>query len=242
MSYGPSPYPGPRYAESPVRPPLPQTVQIAFYLMLVGAALQVLGFIITVVRISALRDQLRRQLIDSGSTPSESSLDALVTVVIAVAGAFALIGVGLWIWMAFANRAGRHWARITGTVFFGLYTLSTLSGLLVLATNGSRQYSVGSSTPANFAISAITWVIGLAIVLLIWNRASSAYYRPPYAPAPYAQPQAGYPYGQSAQAVQPQGSPYPVQAPPPAPIQPPDGAEQQGTNPPSTPPNWQNPA
>ncbi|MCP2336650.1 hypothetical protein [Actinomadura rupiterrae] len=267
MSYGPPPYPGPRYAESPVRPPLPQTVQIAFYLMLAGAAMQVLGFIVTVVRISALRDQLRRQLIDNGTAPTDSSLNTLVTVVIAIAGVFAVIGVGLWIWMAFTNRAGRQWARITGTVFFGIFTLSTLASLVTLAAGGSSRINVGSSTPASFAVSAISWLIGLVTVVLLWNKGSGAYFRPVH--APYGQAPVGYPYGQSPQPVQPQPydmqPPYPVEAPPPGPPQapPPAGGQapssgpgqsppagpgqaqpggQQGEGPPPPPPNWQNPA
>ena len=45
----------------------------------------------------------------------------------AVAIIFGLIGIGLWLWMAYANKAGKNWARITATAFFGLDTLSVLT-------------------------------------------------------------------------------------------------------------------
>jgi hypothetical protein len=37
-----------------------------------------------------------------------------------VGAAASLIGVGLWIWMAQMNKAGKNWARITSTVFFAI--------------------------------------------------------------------------------------------------------------------------
>lgn len=199
MSYGPPPSPGVGYAVAPVpRPPLPQTVQIAFWLMLGGAVMQVLGLIITVVRISALRDEFRTRFAQNGTTPSESSLDAIVTVTIVFASVFALIGVGLWIWMAFANRAGRAWARITGTVFFGVYTLSMLSSVAVSAGGGANQFNAGGGDPVSLLISGVAWAMGLAVVILLWNRASGAFFRPVHVPGP-----GGYPYGQ-VPVVQPQ--------------------------------------
>ena len=45
----------------------------------------------------------------------------IAAVVTAVIGA--LIAIGLWLWMAWANRRGRNWARIVSAVFFGINTL-----------------------------------------------------------------------------------------------------------------------
>ncbi len=38
-----------------------------------------------------------------------------------------LLAVGLWIWMARANSAGKSWARIAATALFAINTLAVLS-------------------------------------------------------------------------------------------------------------------
>ena len=75
----------------------------------------------------------------------------------------ALIGVGLWIWMGVKNRAGRNWARITGTVFFGLDTIFLLVGISRL------------TAPA-IATEVLIWAAGLATVILLWQRRNAAYF------------------------------------------------------------------
>ena len=55
-------------------------------------------------------------------------------------------------------------SRITGTVFFGLYTLDLI---LVAARSASGVSTV-------FAI--ITWLVGLGATIMLWRRESSAYF------------------------------------------------------------------
>ncbi|RFU40814.1 hypothetical protein DZF91_15175 [Actinomadura logoneensis] len=223
---------------------MPQRVRVAFLLMLAGAATQVLGLLVTVVRMGALRDQFRTKLAESGTTPTEGNLDAIMAVAIAFAVLFALLGAGLWLWMAFTNRAGRPWARITGTVFFGIHTLSTLSGGAIMATGGTGRVGLGAGDAASFAISGVTWLIGLATVILLWTGDAKSYFRPVAAAAPYGQPGEhpyGQPYGQPGGHpyghVPPGHSPYPVEPPPPA-VQPPPG----DAPPHADGPNWTNPS
>jgi hypothetical protein len=66
--------------------------------------------------------------------------------------------------MARANQAGKNWARITATVFFGLDTLSLLAAL--------RQAEPALSR----TISLLTWLVGLGAVILLWQKISSAYF------------------------------------------------------------------
>src|SRR5215471_14912088 len=79
--------------QAPVPAGPPPSIQRAVMLMYAGAGLEVLGLIFDLI-------------IRKGSTAS------------GIPGA--IIGVGLWIWMAKANQAGKNWARITSTVFFGI--------------------------------------------------------------------------------------------------------------------------
>ena len=76
-----------------------------------------------------------------------------------------IIGVGLWLWMARMNLKGRNWARITGTVFFGLNTLDLLG-----------VFRSASAVSAVFAI--VTWLVGLGAVIMLWRRESTAYFKP----------------------------------------------------------------
>ena len=153
---GPSPYPSgwqtpaPYGWQAPIPAGPPQSVQRAVMLMYAGAALEVVGLVFDLI--------IRR-----GSTASS------------IPGA--IIGVGLWIWMAKANQAGKNWARITATVFFGIDCLGLL---LILVGVGVVMHSVSSSVKIALVASAlvgiITWVIGLVTIVLLWGRESSAYY------------------------------------------------------------------
>jgi hypothetical protein len=152
---GPSPYasgwqtPDP-YGWQPVPAGPPQSIQRAVMLMYAGAGLEVLGLIFDLI--------IRR-----GSTAS------------GIPGA--IIGVGLWIWMARANQAGKNWARITSTVFFGIDCLGLL---LILVGVGVLMDSVSSSVKvvlvASVVAGLVTWVIGLVTIVLLWRRESSEYY------------------------------------------------------------------
>jgi hypothetical protein len=144
---GPSPYPP--YGQAPVPQP-PQSIRTAVTLMYVGAGLEVLGLIFSLIS-------------RSGSTASE------------IPGA--IIGIGLWIWMARANQAGKNWARITSTVFFGIDCLGLL---LIVVGVGVLMHSASSSLKAvlvlSVAAAVVTWVLGLVTVVLLWRRESSEFY------------------------------------------------------------------
>ena len=136
--------------QAPVPAGPPPSIQRAVMLMYAGAGLEVLGLIFDLI-------------IRKGSSAS------------GIPGA--IIGVGLWIWMAKANQAGKNWARITSTVFFGIDCLGLL---LILVGVGVVMHSVSSSGKivlvASVVAGIITWVIGLATIVLLWGRESSQYY------------------------------------------------------------------
>jgi len=145
---GPSPYPSGWQAPVPSGPP--PSIQRAVMLMYAGAGLEVLGLIFDLI-------------IRKGSTSS------------GIPGA--IIGIGLWIWMARANQAGKNWARVTSTVFFGIDCLGLL---LILIGVGVLMHSVSSSVKiilvASVVAGVVTWVIGLVTIVLLWGRESSEYY------------------------------------------------------------------
>jgi hypothetical protein len=73
--------------------------------------------------------------------------------------------IGLWVWMAWANRRGRFWARIVATVLFGLDTLRLIVPV--------RQLNL----TVNLVVEILIWLVGLSAIILIWSRDSSAYYQ-----------------------------------------------------------------
>jgi hypothetical protein len=132
--------------------------------------------------------------------------------------AVGLIELGLWLWMAWKVKAGRSWARVLSTVFFGLLCLQAI---VVLAT----------AAPLPKVVIGAEWIVGLSALILLYQRDSSAYVaarRPPTA--------MGYPGTVPPQAVPPQAvppramPPYPPAGYPPAQSygQPPTGQPQPG--------------
>ncbi len=73
-----------------------------------------------------------------------------------------LITISLWIWMARANRAGKNWARITATVFFGFNTL-------ILDINRGDPL-------VSLLIWLFVWLVGLGAIVQLWRRNSSQYF------------------------------------------------------------------
>ena len=77
-----------------------------------------------------------------------------------------LLGAALWLWMAQANKAGKSWARIVATVLFAIDTLNVAVGASAVSGGGAtRIYGL------------VIWLIGLAAVILLWQRPSSEYFK-----------------------------------------------------------------
>jgi len=202
MSYQPpGPYPVfPGTTAMPPKPPIPQTVQRAFVLMLVGAGLEIVNTILSLLFAHQVQEKIQ-QAINDGTTASTTSFNGASTAV------GALIGIGLWVWMAFANRSGHNWARITGTVFFGISCLAILIDIVGFAVIGKW---LGGGVVAILAVEAlVSWLVGLVTVILLWNRKSGDFFQPRMPVYPMGGPGYGYGYpgqmpGAPTNWVQPQ--------------------------------------
>lgn len=159
MSYQPYPTGGAAEPE-PQRPAPPTPVQQAVKLMYAGAIVSAISLIITLLTISSLKTAIH----NADPSLSATKLHSAEVAAVAVAIIFGLIGIGLWLWMAYANKAGKNWARITATVFFGLDTLSVLTSF--------RQ----AEPVLSRVISILIWLIGLGAIVLLYQRESSAYF------------------------------------------------------------------
>jgi hypothetical protein len=171
MTY--QPYPGGGIGnEAPMaqRPQQPPSIRNAVRLMWAGAGLALLGTIFTVAVLSHIRHALLTTMINNNATARSQgkTLLTLSQIHSFVNGfAVALVAVGiisalLWAWMAWANNRGASWARIVGSVFFGLLTIEIFLSL--------------SRASISIFYVLLEWLLGLAATIFLWRKDSSEFY------------------------------------------------------------------
>lgn len=145
------------------RPQPPSTVLNAVKLMYAGAAISAIYLIISLATIGDLKGDIRK----AQPKLTVSQVNSLSTFLIASTIVLGLVGIGLWLWMSWANKEGKNWARIISTVFFVLYTIETLSTF--------------AQTKAVIAVifPLIAWLVGLGAVILLWRSESTAFFKAP---------------------------------------------------------------
>jgi hypothetical protein len=173
---GYQPYPGGGQLPSQQRPPVPPSVQNAVRLMYAGAVVSLISLIIGVTSRSAIQTAVRK----ADPHYTQAQVNTAVNSAIAIAIIGGVIGIGLWLWIAQMSRSGRNWARITGTVFFGIDTILQILGLAQPGAAGSR------------VLGLIIWLVGLAAVVLLWRRSSSAFFKPDSSYPASGSPPSGY--------------------------------------------------
>jgi hypothetical protein len=140
--------------------PLPESVRNAVRLMHAGAAYAAVYAIGVIVVASAIIKK-NTTATTTGSGHTTVAGVAALTVVLS------LIEIAVWIGLAQACRSGKNWARVTGTVLFGLDTIGFL-GVLANAHPGIGLTKV---------LTGIGWLIGLGAVVFLWQRPSGAFFR-----------------------------------------------------------------
>lgn len=116
----------------------PPSVARAVRLMLVRAALSVVGLI----TLFATQRSLREQIADADPALSGSSVDTAVTFALVGGTVFALLFLALYLWLASQVRRGKGWARIVTLVLSGLSAVSGLASLVQPAPLLSRVVGV----------------------------------------------------------------------------------------------------
>jgi hypothetical protein len=144
------PYPSTGQPAGPLLPPAPAPVLTAAKFMY-GGAVSTVYLIATLPFIGDIHGTWNGHPLTA--TP------LTITVVIVV---FGLVPIAVWLWMARAASQGRNWARILSTVLFVLATLQL----------------TGSRGVVQVFTVALTWLIGLSVVWLLWRPASSAFFKP----------------------------------------------------------------
>ena len=144
------------------RPTIPSSVRMAVMLMYAGAALSAIGLIVTLFSFHAIERIIRTAPNANTLTQHQVHSVAIATVTIGVVEG--LIAIGLWLLMAWGNKNGQSWARITATVLFGLNTLFLLLSF------------VRATVSASLAFSVVVWLVGLGAVVMLWRKESSQYF------------------------------------------------------------------
>jgi hypothetical protein len=147
----------------------PRSLLTAVRLMYAAAALTALGLVIQVIltateSMATLRSQYPHATV--------SQLHHTPGVLITSAVFSGVIEIGLWLFMARANRAGLSWARYVAS---GLFAVSTI--ILAVTLTSTSGLLLKSST-------GVLWLIGAGAVYFLWQRDSTAFYKAPAASAP----------------------------------------------------------
>jgi len=128
--------------------------------MYAGAVVSLIGLIVNLSTTGSLKTAIHRA--SPTLTPSQVSSVATASLILGIV--VGLLGAGLWIWLGVMSQAGRNWARVTGTVLFGIYTILQVISF-------TRSANMVGRIPG-----LIVWLIGLGAVILLWQRESTAYF------------------------------------------------------------------
>ncbi|MFV0463285.1 MAG: hypothetical protein ACK5MP_08855 [Nostocoides sp.] len=145
-------------------PARPKAMDTAVQLMRAGGVLALLGTVFIFLVRDEIRTAAEKAMRDSGETYNQATVDAVVTMAMAMGVAMGVLGAALWFWMASANGKGRAWARIVATVLFAISVLSVLGSLV-------SAPSLLSALP-----SLISVLIGAAAIFFMYKRESSSWY------------------------------------------------------------------
>jgi hypothetical protein len=154
------PYPTGAQLPEIERPPVPSQVANAVKVMYLGAATSILGIIVDILTVNATKSAIERR----SHKLTVSQVDAAQHALIAGFIVGGLIAAAAWILIARNCQGGKNWARITGTVLFAIATIDTIVGLTAPLAGAVKLWGV------------LVWLVGLAAVVLLWQRPSSEFF------------------------------------------------------------------
>jgi hypothetical protein len=143
----------------------PRPVRNAVRLMCLGAVLTLADVATVLVTLGSVRS----------AAVHDVAAAQWPTVVLTQTGpwlASAPIGAGLWLWLAWANGRGYHWARPAFVAFLCLLTTAVFFGI----GQGTGEDAWPVTWPDMIA-TTVLWLVGVAAALLIFSETASPYYQ-----------------------------------------------------------------
>ena len=158
-----------------LRPSVPRsarTVRAAVKLMYAGAVVSTVNLVILLAVIADIK--IYHAILGYHLTAAQVSHvnERFITTFIVLC----VVPIVVWLWMARACGRGRNWARIVSTVLFGLATLNLTSVFSWLPPGIHLTLVPEAYGPT---LPVLYWLVGLAVVWLLWRPASRAFFRPP---------------------------------------------------------------
>jgi hypothetical protein len=141
----------------------PRPVRNAVRLMCLGAVLTLADVITVLVTLGGVRSAAVHDL----------AAMQWPTVMLTQVGpwlASAPIGAGVWLWLAWANGRGHHWARPAYVAFFCVLSIAVFFGL----GQGGGEDAWPVTWPDLIA-TTVLWLVGLAAMLFTFGAAASPY-------------------------------------------------------------------
>jgi hypothetical protein len=157
------PYPGTTQMPDTQPRTIPGTVRQAVRAMYGGAAASLIYLISSVATQGSTKTAIHKRF--PHLTAAQVTTEQHVLLIAGIVSG--LVAIAAWILIARACQAGKNWARITGTVLFGLATLDALGGLINPV-----------AVPVKI-LAFVIWLFGLIAVVRLWQAASTAYFKAP---------------------------------------------------------------
>jgi prolipoprotein diacylglyceryltransferase len=165
------PYPFSGQPPGPERPSAPAAVRTAVKLMYAGAAVSTVNLISA---LAVIGDTKAYHLRWNGHSLTAAQVSRWLPLFMTLAIVSGVVVIALWLWMARANGQGRKWALILSTVLFGLATLQLISRVRQPVSHVGFAVSV-----LGVILTMLAWLVGAAVVWLLWRPASTAFFKPP---------------------------------------------------------------
>lgn len=167
--------PAPQYTHQggsaqPAMASAPPSIVRAKYAMWAGAVLHLLTILTSFVGMDDTRAQIEESMTEQGVAYTDSTIDAAMTLGLVFGVGLGVIGVILWVLMAWLTGKGKGWARITATVLFALFVISFLFTLMQ------------PTMPLALVVNALVLIAGAAATFFLWQKDSTAWFRAHQAP------------------------------------------------------------
>ena len=127
-----------------------------------GAALSVVGVLVNLTTLGTIKHRLP---VTSPALLASTEHQAIAEFIVG-----GIVGAAVWVFMAISSRSGMRWARVAGTALFAVDTV-----YMVDVAASLDQFDA----PVVVRIYTVAvWLVGLATTLLLWQRASTGFFRP----------------------------------------------------------------